>query len=192
MRDFLRENLSHDAVHGYIPFVSHRGLAAGEVSERQIIDHPWVQRLRQIHQLQTAWWVYPTAEHSRFQHVVGVMHLGSRAAAALYDSLRDVCPDVPSRPYVEALLRMGGLLHDVGHGPFGHFFDHHYLAGYRLSHETLGAAIITGELGDLLRRVRRTPNGRAGRSRRAGPRADRVFDRPAHCRRRGPKQHRAG
>jgi HD superfamily phosphohydrolase len=159
MRDFQSENLSHDAIHGYIPFVSDRGLADGEVSERAIIDHPWVQRLRQIHQLQTAWWVFPTAEHTRFQHVVGVMHLGSRATAALYESLRDVCPDVPSRPYVESLLRMGGLLHDVGHGPFGHFFDHHFLADYQLSHETLGAAIITGELADPLRRIRRNPNG---------------------------------
>jgi HD superfamily phosphohydrolase len=169
MRDFLSENLSHDAVHGYIPFVSQRGLAAGEVSERQIIDHPWVQRLRQIHQLQTAWWVYPTAEHTRFQHVVGVMHLGSRAADTLYDSLRDVCPDVPSRPYVESLLRMGGLLHDVGHGPFGHFLDHHLLGGYGLSHETLGAKIITDELGDLLRRVRRNPNGVLAEDERLDP-----------------------
>ncbi len=160
MRDFQSENLSHDAVHGYIPFVSGAGLAGDEASERQIIDHPWVQRLRQIHQLQTAWWVFPTAEHTRFQHVVGVMHLGSRAVAALYESLREVCPDVPSRGYVESLVRMGGLLHDVGHGPFGHFFDDHFLSGYGLSHETLGSAIICDTLGDLLRRIRRNPHGR--------------------------------
>ncbi len=158
MRDFPSENLSHDAIHGYIPFVSGGGRTGDAVAERQIIDHPWVQRLRQIHQLQTAWWVYPTAEHTRFQHVVGVMHLGSRAVAALYDSLREVCPDVPSRGYVESLVRMAGLLHDVGHGPFGHFFDDQFLSDYGLSHETLGSAIITGELGDLLRRIRRNPN----------------------------------
>jgi uncharacterized protein len=158
MRDFQSESLSHDAVHGYIPFVSPSEARAGEVTERQIIDHPWVQRLRQIHQLQTAWWVYPTAEHTRFQHVMGVMHLGSRAVAALYDSLRQVCPDVPSRGYVESLVRLGGLLHDVGHGPFGHFFDDHYLAGYGLSHETLGSAIIEGQLGELVRGIRRNPN----------------------------------
>ncbi len=168
MRDFHSENLSHDAVHGYIPFVS-RGQSADEVTERQVIDHPWVQRLRQIHQLQTAWWVYPTAEHTRFQHVLGVMHVGSRAVAALFDSLREACPDVPSRGYVESLVRMAGLLHDVGHGPFGHFFDEHFLSAYGLSHETLGSAIIREQLGGLLRGIRRNPHGRLEDGERLDP-----------------------
>lgn len=160
MERFRSENLSHDPVHGYIPFTSAVGLPPEEVAERQIIDHPWIQRLRQIHQLQTAWWVFPSAEHTRFQHVLGAMHLASRAVAELYESLREVCPDVPSRGYVESLMRMAALLHDVGHGPFGHFFDHHFLADYGLTHETLGAHIIRHELGDLLRRIRRNPNSR--------------------------------
>lgn len=158
MRYFPNESLSNDPIHGYIPFTSSEGLAQGEVSEREIIDHPWVQRLRQIHQLQTAWWVFPSAEHTRFQHVLGAMHLASRVVAWLYGSLKEVCPDVPSRGLVESLMRMAALLHDVGHGPFGHFFDRHFLADYGLTHETLGSHIIRHELGDLLRRVRRSPN----------------------------------
>ncbi len=158
MRDFQSESLSHDPIHGYIPFTSPAGLPEGEAAEREIIDHPWLQRLRQIHQLQTAWWVFPTAEHTRFQHALGAMHLASRAAAGLYESLQEVCPDVPSRGYVESLLRLAALLHDVGHGPFGHFFDEHFLADYGLNHEILGGEIIRREFADLLRRVRRNPN----------------------------------
>jgi len=158
MRDYHLEKLTHDAIHGYIAFSSDEETEDGETSERQIIDHPWLQRLRQIHQLQTAWWVFPSAEHTRFQHVIGVMHLASLAVDSLYESLCSVCRDTPSRGYVESLMRMAGLLHDVGHGPFGHFFDEHFLRDYGLTHETLGAAIIRDELGQLIRSLRRNPN----------------------------------
>ena len=170
MRNYQLENLSHDPIHGYIPFTSSEELGADETSERHIIDHAWVQRLRHIHQLQTAWWVFPTAEHTRFQHVLGAMHLGSRLVQHTYASLAESCDDVPSLGYVETLVRMAGLLHDVGHGPFGHFFDEHFLRDYGLTHETLGAAIIRDELGDLLSRLRRNPNSSLAEHEQIDPR----------------------
>jgi len=158
-KDFTSESLSHDPIHGYIPFISPTNLPEGEISEQEIIDHPWVQRLRHIHQLQTAWWVFPSAEHMRFQHVLGAMHLATRAIEAWYDSLAGCCNNVPSRAYVESLVRMAALLHDVGHGPFGHFFDDQHLDQFDITHEDLGSHIIEHELGDLLRGIRRNPNG---------------------------------
>jgi len=163
MRDFQHESLSHDPVHGYIPFTSDSpaGDAGGaEVTEQRFIDHPWLQRLRQIHQLQGAWWVFPSAEHTRFQHVIGSMHLASRAVEALYDSLRRECRDVPSRGYVESLMRLAALLHDVGHGPFGHLFDSEVLADFNLTHETLGGEIIRRDFAEMIHCVRGNPNSR--------------------------------
>jgi len=160
VRDFTTESLSHDPIHGYIPFISRVGLPEGEASEQELIDHPWVQRMRHIHQLQTAWWVFPSAEHMRFQHILGVMHLGSLTVGAWYDSLVESCRNVPSKAYVESLVRVAGLLHDVGHGPFGHFFDDHYLDQFGVTHEDVGAHIIEHELGDIICRIRRNPNGR--------------------------------
>ena len=155
----IKINHSHDPIHGYIPFVGQLPHGGSEVTERELLDHPWVQRLRQIHQLQTAWWVFPSAEHTRFQHVLGTMHLASLAVEQLYPTLKENAQDVPSYGYVQSLTRVAALLHDVGHGPFGHFFDEHFLQQYSLTHETLGQHIIVHELGDLIRNIRRSPKG---------------------------------
>lgn len=153
-------DLISDCVHGTVRFTVPIG--EKETTEKDLLDSLWVQRLKQIHQLQSAWWVYPSAEHTRFQHSVGVMHLGEMFAKSLYPSLKDVIgSQCPSQNYVESLLRITGLLHDVGHGPFSHFFDEQYLDKFGgITHEDIGQKIITSELGEIIRKIRRSPSGK--------------------------------
>jgi HD superfamily phosphohydrolase len=153
-------DLLADPIYNFVRFTIPTRLNPKEVTERVLINSPWLQRLREIYQLQTVRWVYPGGEHSRFQHVLGAMHLGGRFASRIYDSLKKTQPGVPSKPYVEELLRLTGLLHDVGHGPFGHFFDHNFLKpNYDTTHEKIGREIIIRELGNLITKIRRSPSG---------------------------------
>ena len=180
---FAAVNLISDPIHGYIeltkrltgPESAAAGLPAEDIAEEDLLDTAWLQRLRRISQLQSARWVFPTAEHSRFTHGLGVMHEAGRWARSLYPSLRGALPTaapgepIPSEGLVVETLRMAGLLHDVGHGPFAHFFDDHVLAAFpapadprrtgdkRLTHEDLSQQIIEDELGPLLRGLRRAP-----------------------------------
>lgn len=71
-----------------------------------------VQRLRYLSQLVGAELVYPGATHTRFSHSLGVMHISGLYASHLFDN------DGERR-----IVRLAGLLHDVGHGPFSHQFD---------------------------------------------------------------------
>jgi len=70
-------HLIADPLYGYLRITLSR---AGEIAEPDVIDNPWVQRLKRIHQLQSSWWVFPTAEHSRFAHSLGTMHLAGKLA----------------------------------------------------------------------------------------------------------------
>jgi HD superfamily phosphohydrolase len=87
------------------------------------------------------------------------MHVAGRFARHLYPFLVKIARDVPSANYVEELFRITALVHDIGHGPFCHFFDDNYLQRYRLSHERLGQLIIREHLAPIIRRIRRSPSG---------------------------------
>jgi HD superfamily phosphohydrolase len=186
---FSAVNLISDPIHGYVELTKRltraestaAGLPDEDAAEEDLLDTAWLQRLRRISQLQSARWVFPTAEHSRFTHGLGVMHEAGLWARALYPSLRSALaasePGAvrPSEGLVVETLRVAGLLHDVGHGPFAHFFDDHVLAafpapedprrspGKRLSHEDLSQLIVERELGELIRGLRRAPGAVAER-----------------------------
>ena len=149
--EYSRVNLSSDPIYRYLRITKGGpGGVAGGAAEQDLVDSAWLQRLRRIHQLQSAWWVFATAEHSRFQHALGAMHLAGEWTRHLYPSLQIACKDVPSSQLVEETMRMAGLLHDVGHGPFGHFFDENYLDTWGIDHEVIGRALIAGPLADLI------------------------------------------
>jgi HD superfamily phosphohydrolase len=151
---FTQVNLIADPLYGYIEITKDR---PGEASERELLDTVWLQRLRRVHQLQSAWWVFPSAEHSRFTHLLGAMHLAGLFARRIDTSLREAFTDAPSPALVEETLRLAGLLHDVGHGPFGHFFDREVLAQWGIDHEVIGRHLVTHDLAAIIAAVRSSP-----------------------------------
>ena len=169
--EYSRVNLSSDPIYRYLRITrGGPGGVAGQSSEQDLVDAAWLQRLRRIHQLQSAWWVFATAEHSRFQHALGAMHLAGEWARHLYPSLRVSQRDVPSSQLVEETMRVAGLMHDVGHGPFGHFFDENYLDTWGIDHEVIGRTLITGPLADLIGELGASPSADFERGERIDPR----------------------
>lgn len=156
--EYSRVNLSSDPIYRYLRITKGGpGGVPGQAAEQDLVDTAWLQRLRRIHQLQSAWWVFATAEHSRFQHALGAMHLAGEWARHLHPTLSTTFKKSPSLGLVEETMRIAGLLHDVGHGPFGHFFDENYLDTWQIDHEVIGRSLITGQLASLIGGLEASP-----------------------------------
>jgi len=169
--EYSRVNLFSDPIYRYLRITKGGpGGVPGQASEQDLIDAAWLQRLRRIHQLQSAWWVFATAEHSRFQHALGAMHLAGDWTRHLYPTLASSHGGTPSIALVEETMRMAGLLHDVGHGPFGHFFDENYLDRWGIDHEDLGRAIVSGPLAQLIGSLGASPTADFESGERIDPR----------------------
>lgn len=99
-----------------------------------VIEHPFMQRLRRIKQLGLTDLVYPGALHTRYHHVIGAMHLMSKAIA----TIRRKGHTISETEEQAALLAI--LLHDIGHGPFSHALEHDIVSG--VSHEEISIFFI--------------------------------------------------
>ena len=96
--------------------------------EVQIMDMPQFQRLRRIKQLGLISLIYPGATHTRFEHSIGTMHLGSKLAEELNLEEDEI-----------ELIRASALLHDIGHGPFSHVSE----GVLSVPHEELTKFVVT-------------------------------------------------
>lgn len=127
-----------DPIHKHIRFTE---------AEHDILDSQMFQRLRRIRQLAGAHLIYPSAQHSRFEHSLGTMHIAGYAGETLL-----------SKGYLESEeeiqeLRLAALLHDIGHGPFSHLFEEVLNEKSRKNHEDIGKEIILkSEISDIISR----------------------------------------
>jgi HD superfamily phosphohydrolase len=134
-------------IHGFIRYSK---------NERKIVDHPVFQRLRNVRQLAMEYLVYPGAMHTRFEHSLGVMHMAGQMFEVLQErhaeriecNLKEV-PELAEDTLAKArqLVRLMGLLHDVGHPAFAHAGeagipakDHEEVSIYAMEH-VLGAVL---------------------------------------------------
>lgn len=95
-----------DNVHGFIPYTA---------AEEQIIENLYFKRLQSIKQLSVVNWVFPGSEHTRFIHSLGVMHIADKIAVSLDLTYQE-----------RKIVRLAGLLHDIGHYPLSHVCEAPY------------------------------------------------------------------
>jgi HD superfamily phosphohydrolase len=109
-----------DAVHGNIGF---------NETECKIMNTPEMQRLRYIKQLDMTYLIFPGANHSRFEHSLGSMHVAKELVWSIYGD------GAPELSYV-------GLLHDIGHGPFSHLSEFVMEKYLKKNHERIGEEVL--------------------------------------------------
>lgn len=119
----VKDRVFRDPVHGLIE------LKGEDRPIAELIDTLAMQRLRRIKQMGFAWLVYPGAEHSRFGHALGAFHIAQRVTHRL-----------ELEPRIARHVKVAALLHDIGHGPFSHAFEHVFSGQ---DHEGWGARIAT-------------------------------------------------
>lgn len=121
-----RYKIFNDPVHGFITVP--KGIILN------LIDHPYVQRLRRIRQMGLGYLVFPAGEHSRFSHALGSLELMQR----VLNNLREKDTTISREEYEGSMIAI--LLHDVGHGPLSHTLEHVLIKDF--NHEMMTLAVM--------------------------------------------------
>lgn len=120
------EKYINDPIHGHVLL---------DADTLSCIDTPQFQRLRDLTQLGSAYYVFPGATHKRFEHSIGTSHL----AGELVERFRDTQPELEISASDVKCVKLAGLCHDLGHGPFSHVFDNEFIPraipGSKWTHE---------------------------------------------------------
>ncbi len=125
LRKIDRLKIFNDPVYGFVSIPSETIF--------DLIEHPYFQRLRRIKQLGLGSLVYPGADHTRFHHALGCLHLMTKAVRSLRQKGHEITPEE------EAGVQIAILLHDMGHGPFSHALEGTILS---VSHEWLSLRLM--------------------------------------------------
>ncbi|NQV75999.1 MAG: HD domain-containing protein [Bacteroidetes bacterium] len=121
-----KKKIINDPVYGFITIPSDLVY--------DLIQHPYVQRLRYIKQLGMTHLVYPGALHTRFHHALGAMHLMGLALETIKSKGQAISYQE------EEAVTIAILLHDIGHGPFSHALEHTIVDG--VSHEHISTLLM--------------------------------------------------
>ncbi len=149
-----------DPVHGYVYITE---------DEKNVIDTYPMQRLRRLRQLAGSEYVYPGANHTRFEHSLGVMYLAGHVLDN--PNISRVVSDEEVN-----MCRVSALLHDCGHGPFSHVFEHLLIKDLEKTHEDITSWIIEkSEVADKLSKRGYNPKEIAGLAVGKLHRKDRAF-----------------
>ena len=136
-----------DPVHGYIEF---------DKLKRSLFDTPQMQRLRRIKQLGFSNLVYPGANHTRFEHSMGVMHLAS-LFLKIQSENNSSMSEIDDCGGLNEIV-VASLLHDIGHGPFSHATEKLIEQYTRKSHDDVRYILSESEVGDVLSDYGFTPS----------------------------------
>ena len=137
-----------DPIHGFIDITK---------DELLIVDSIPFQRLRNIKQLATTYLIYPGAEHTRFGHSLGVMHLVSKAFDNAFENYRkidgeELFNDV-DKAWYRQILRLIALTHDLGHAPFSHASEDDLFEGELKHEDYTKKIIIETEIGGIIKNI---------------------------------------